>query len=273
MSAPWRQRLHDGLRETGSPLLWGEDEVVPAASLWMGMRLWVKRARAAGLVPEDRVVLCTEDHPAFVMAVLAALWERWDLWILPPGTDPAVALERTGARVVVTDTPTPLSWAVEGRIGPADAVVVHGEPTGCSPGLTFASADGVPHPQSSPEALAAEVDRWAATLDREGGAAVSVLCWHEPLGMAADLLANLATAKDVFRLRDPDPGRLVELLGRFDRPHLTADVKRFVGLMAREAGREAVAALGRGVVVGPGAQQVVGELRASMPKAPLVGIG
>lgn len=108
-SNPWHDRLYRRFRDQPYPLFVFEDRIIPAASVWTGCRRWVKLFRSLGLRPGERIVLACEPSPAFMMVLLAGLWERVTICVSPSIRADAGAdelLDTLDARAVITDSPS-----------------------------------------------------------------------------------------------------------------------------------------------------------------------
>lgn len=79
--------LIQNLKENAYPVFSFEDRVIPAASIWTASRAWVNHFRKIGLKAGDRVVLKLPESPAFIAIIIAAIWEKITLCILPPSEE------------------------------------------------------------------------------------------------------------------------------------------------------------------------------------------
>lgn len=71
-----RDTLFGALRDRAHPVLVFPDQVIPAASLWVVMRLWLDTFRAAKLVEGAALAFAPACNPAGIGALLAAAWEN-----------------------------------------------------------------------------------------------------------------------------------------------------------------------------------------------------
>ncbi len=222
-----REMLYDSLRAKPSPLFAFGNGIIPGASVWTGTRMWCKQFREMGLSAGDRVLLCVEPSPAFVMVLVACLWEGLSLVVLDPAADaPAVQRE------------------LDARIAVVDADVLHRHPEmKNAPGVLVPQLAGEPREQCTTAAASGRLPatpdirlwlRSAGTsgqstwwgmstenllsilmshqphLNIDGQSVLSVLPWHQAAGLLRDLLP--AIFGKCMIVRDPRGGRDIELL-------------------------------------------------------------
>ncbi len=256
--SPWQDRLYRRFRGQAYPLMAFRDGVIPAASLWAGMRLWCAAFRSAGLVQGDRVVLALPPSPAFVMVLLAALWEGLTLAPLDPKFNAEQVSNDLDARLVVGGEQTPGAWQPD----------VCGLPP-ANPGL-LRPAHSIPTPEArlllqtsgttnlprwialSDANLFAVLDSHRDHLNLRGARMLSALPWHHAFGLILDLLAALLAGAEIVRA--PKGGRdiahLLHLMQREQTTHFSAVPLVMQRMIESEAGQDLLRSLRGGVVGG-----------------------
>ncbi|MDC0254071.1 hypothetical protein OAK75_04180 [Bacteriovoracales bacterium] len=78
----WKDLIYDSVKERDCPLIVSEkEEVIPAKSLWLEIRRWVKIFREYGLTKGDRISLEMTDLFTYLGALLAGIWEEHQIII------------------------------------------------------------------------------------------------------------------------------------------------------------------------------------------------
>ncbi len=266
--AVWRAPLRARLRDQPLPLVWTPDGLVPAATLWTGARLWTAWLRAHGVEAGDRLVCALPPGPAFVMVLVAALWDGLTFVPVAPSAAAADVVEAVDARLAVV--------APGGRGGAGlVAVDAAGGPPSATPGATPGAPTllrprrGPPTPEArfllqtsgttgAPRRVAlsdanvrAVLDSHLPLLGLRGATVLSVLPWHHAFGLVLELLPALLAGAEV--VRDPsggrDPAAMLAVAAEHPVTHLSA-VPHTVRLLAAADGGRALLARLRGGVVG-----------------------
>jgi acyl-CoA synthetase (AMP-forming)/AMP-acid ligase II len=254
----WRRPLHAALRGRALPLVWTVDGLVPAATLWSGARRWVAWVRGAGLAPGDRLVCALPPGPAFVMVLVAALWEELTFVPVPASADPAPVAREIDARVVVAARGAPGVVCPDAAGVPA-AGAVHVGATAAPPTpearllLRTSGTGGAPRWIALSDAnLCAVLESHRPHLPLASAVVLSVLPWHHAFGLVLELLPSLLAGAEL--LRDPsggrDAGSMLDVAAAHPVTHLHA-VPRTITLLTDDArGRALLAGLAGGVVGG-----------------------
>ncbi len=256
--SPWQDRLYRRLREQAYPLMAFSDGVIPAASLWAGMRLWCAAFRSEGLVPGDRVVLALPPSPAFVMVLLAALWEGLTLAPLDPKLSAEQALNDLDARLAVSEERMPGAWQPDAcGVPPSNRGLLrpaHSPPTPDARLLLQTSGTtNLPRWIAlSDTNLFAVLDSHRDPLNLRGARALSALPWHHAFGLILDLLPALLAGAEIVRA--PDGGRdiahLLHLMEREQTTHFSAVPLVVQRMAATNEGQNLLQGLNGGVVGG-----------------------
>ncbi len=301
----WKSAFYHTLRDQPYPLLVFDRNVVPAASLWTGARLWVRAFRAAGLGPGDRVVLAVPPSPEFLYVMIAALSERLCLAPIVVHDEDLtrpdfladvqrIVTEEADARLAVVRGNGTKSaeyiWATDaGGLPPAC-----NEPAGESfelPQLRSSTQPAQPDLRlllrtsgstAQPRLVALTDANLFAVLmshqkvlrDSAGDDGIprvlSVLPWAHAFGLMIDLLPALLSRAEI--VRDPQAGRSTRsILSRaqeHDITHLSGVPLIFRRLFADADGRALVRRLRGGVIGGaPVTSSLARELRSTRLRA------
>jgi acyl-CoA synthetase (AMP-forming)/AMP-acid ligase II len=248
--ARWRAPLYARLRDRPLPLVWTVDGLVPAASLWAGARLWTRWLRARGLGPGDRLVCALPPGPAFVMVLVAALWDGLTFVPVPPAVDPAAVRDAVDARLAIAErgdgpglvVPGPPGTPPEAG-GEAAAPPARGAPTLDARFLlqTSGTTGARRWIALSDANVHAVLASHAAPLGLDGATLLSVLPWHHAFGLVLELLPALLAGAEL--IRDPSGGRDAASLLAVAREHAATHlhaVPHTVRLLAGHADGEAL---------------------------------
>lgn len=227
---PWHDLLYGRLRDEALPALILDDSITPAGSLWSGSRLWTDAFRHTDLQAGDRLVVALPPSPAFVQALVAALWEGLSVALASPSDDIGNLLETLDARAAVTSSAAPHSFVAHERAGPESSPDPLRDATSArSPDVRFLLRT------SGTTGTA----RWVALSDRnvlsvlashlphlslKDARVLSVLPWAHAFGLVLDFFPALLSGAEL--IRDPHGGRrpdhLIDLHKSWGTTHLSA---------------------------------------------------
>jgi acyl-CoA synthetase (AMP-forming)/AMP-acid ligase II len=234
--------------------------------------------RALGLAPGDRVVCALSPGPAFVMLLVAALWEELTFVPVPAAADLDRLTSELHPALVVAERPA---------VG-----VACPDPAGAPPGVLPRAGDAAPPTRDARFLLQTSgttgAARWIALSDANvhavlashraqlglGGAVLlSVLPWHHAFGLVLELLPALLDGAELLRV--PSGGRDVNALLAVAASHPVTHlhtVPHTARLLAERAdGRALLERLTGGLI---GGAPISGELAAALARTRLrVGYG
>jgi len=275
----WKRLLYARLRDAPYPLVVFDHTTLPAASLWVTMRHWVKAFRRRGLTAGNRLVLALPPSPAFLAVMTAALWERLTLALAPPSADLPAVMATLDARAGVGTRPAAGIWTTTPAGLPA------------TPPCSLRPTQAPPHPNVrfllrtsgttgpgrwiglSDANVHAVLNSHRPHLDRAGAQVLSVLPWHHAFGLVLDLWPALLAGATL--IREPSGGRDSASILRWGRTfaatHLSAVPLTLERLAATAQGRRFLQRLDGGVV---GGAPVAGALAEALATTSLrVGYG
>ncbi|MCB1191099.1 MAG: acyl--CoA ligase [Leptospiraceae bacterium] len=77
----WKKSIYLTLKDKPYPIFIFKNTIVPAASVWSGMRVWVDFFRSMGLNKGTRILLSLPPSPGFLYIFFASFWEGFSLAI------------------------------------------------------------------------------------------------------------------------------------------------------------------------------------------------
>lgn len=267
--APMRELLHARFRGRSTPVLAGDGWATPAASIWAGTRLWVKRFRSLGLRAGDRVVIASPPGPGLLMPLLACWWGGLAAALTDPPADadslPVRLLESLDARLLIAPgargphvighdragCPLDIAPANDARARPA----TFRETDHADPIALLMRTSGTTAPSRwialSHTNVLANLHTHAEAMGLSGATVLSVLPWSHAFGLLIDALPALLRGATV--VVDPpsarDPHRALRTIADNGVTHLS-----MVPLQARRlletAGGEATLRALRGGIIG-----------------------
>lgn len=232
----FKERLILKLKEQPYPLFSFSDTLLPAASLWAGLRMWTHFFRQLELQKGDRIALYANESPLFLYVSLAALWEEITLILLPKNEQPQAAAQQLDARLLIlpkqTNSPT------EAWIAQADT---HGMPPEKAPQCRITqrkshsdaalilrssgSSGNARWSQLSLRGLLTVVDSHLPKLAlSEEARVLSILPWSHCFGFVLDLLPALFSKAEVHRRADygKNTQALIDQINELQPVHLNA---------------------------------------------------
>lgn len=275
----WRALLYERFREQSRPLVAFDSEtIMPAASLWTGARAWIDVFRSAGLTAGDRLIVALPPSPAFLQILLAALWDRLTLALLPPRDGSGVGLssimDALDACAVVTPEASEACWTAS----PAGNPIKGARPLRPSTGPRTPDARLLLRTSGTTGAGYRGRGRWIALSDPNIWAVLqshrpklahgpttrvlSVLPWHHAFGLIIDLLPALLDGATV--VRDPAGGRDTASLLQYGRQwsvtHCAMVPLTATRLAADAGGRTFLQGLAGGVIGGAAVPRALADV-------------
>lgn len=258
----WRNLFAERLRGQPVPLFHFGDLVLPAASLWTAKRYWVKSFRAMGLEAGDRIAFAAKPGPGLLGAMLAAIWERLTLVMLPPKLDVASVMNEIDCRACIVDEENPtdddiVHWRltrqpiVEEATGELRNTLAPRSPETRFLLQTSGSTGSPRWVALSDVNVLSVIQSHRAALGLSGLRVGSILPWHHAFGLIIGLFPALLDAELIYR--DPSGGRdmdsVIDAIRMFDLQHVDM-VPRQARALAQAPDAEELLALGLGGVIG-----------------------
>ena len=220
-----KNELYNRLSEKPEPIFIFQDSLIPAATIWVGVRAWVKFFRESNLIRGDRIILSYPESPAFIHILFASIWEKLTLIILKPNQADEDTLNLLDAKFIVTDSDLPFSIKPDGMGMPPETKKFRSSVSQTYAEVRFIlqSSGSTGNPKFvgiSEEAVFNAIQTHAKIFDSTKNTALSVLPWSHCFGLVLDLL--LSTFHCEIVIRDQDSGKnLDSLIGYFEKYNIT----------------------------------------------------
>lgn len=78
----WRQVIYENFKDQPYPMFIFENTIIPAASVWNGIRVWIRFFRSLNLKMGTRILLALPPCPAFLFVFFASFWENLTIVVL-----------------------------------------------------------------------------------------------------------------------------------------------------------------------------------------------
>ncbi|MDF3821341.1 hypothetical protein P3G55_15665 [Leptospira sp. 96542] len=80
----WKKILFELLPNRPQPLLCHENTILSAAAIWAYLKIWKDEFRKHANQSKKSIVISLEPSPEWVIVFLAALWENFSIFMIPP---------------------------------------------------------------------------------------------------------------------------------------------------------------------------------------------
>jgi tyrosine ammonia-lyase len=205
----WQEMIFSRFKQEGYPLFIFDNQIMPAASLWTGSRLWCDAFRTHQIGRGDRIVLALPPSIEFIQVMLAGLWEGVSFVLCPPDANQAAqAALQTDATVIISNGEG--HWNPNGICGPS------GDPTkretvhAPSPDVRFLlRGTGTTKPKDAePRWICLSDENIWSVLDshipalgllEQESRVLSTLPWHHAFGLVLELLPAMIVGTEIWR--------------------------------------------------------------------------
>lgn len=290
---PWRRRLRASLFMKADPIFVFPERIIPGASVWRGARLWTLAFRAAGLQRGDRVILALEPSPAFLMVLVAALWDGLTLVLASPEAanrseelldemDARLMVGGSGQHCVVPDADSGPPEVIDGlrtcrgeRTPDVCMMLRTSGTTGAGKWMALSTRNIMSVLECHIPLLgfgeAIPVDADAEVEEASGGngaVMLSLLPWHHAFGLIINLLPAMFGGAMIVReaSNGRDAGSILRAAETYRPTHMSMVPLQAERLAELPEGRELLASLTGGIV---GGAQVRPDLAALLAETNL----
>jgi tyrosine ammonia-lyase len=262
----WQEMIFSRFKQEGYPLFIFDNQIMPAASLWTGSRLWCDAFRAHQIGQGTRVVLALPPSIEFIQVMLAGLWEGVSFVLCPPDStnapdQAAQAARQTDATVIISNGEG--HWNPSGICGPS------GDPVKCktvhapSPDVRFLlRGTGTTKPKNAATRwiCLSDANIWsvldthipALNLKEQESRVLSTLPWHHAFGLILELLPAMIVGTEIWRpstgARDIDA--LIKTAKDCEATHFFAVPLTIRRLLAHPEGASFLQSLEGGIIGG-----------------------
>lgn len=254
-----RELLFERLKDKPHPLFVFNDTIIPAATIWIGVRAWVNFFREIGIKSGDRILLAYPESPAFVHILYAAIWEKLTICIIKADNFDLSLVEKLDVRLAINTNnfanvinpcamgmpPTNLSERLrecQSSNFPDVRFILQSSGTTGNPKFICLTEDGINGIIRS-HSLIFETDKIVA---------LSVLPWSHCFGLVLDLF--LCTFNSECIVRDPHNGKNIESIlsyfKKYEITHFSSVPLTIERILETDRGKSLLTALSSGIIGG-----------------------
>jgi long-subunit acyl-CoA synthetase (AMP-forming) len=262
----FKNKLYNRLAEKPHPLFVFHDTVIPAATIWVGVRAWTKYFRELGLNAGDRILLAYPESPAFVHIVFAAIWEKLTLVILRPDTLDNALIEKLDVRLVITSKDFPYSVSPDTMGMPPDKIELRHSSQEKYPDVRFIlqSSGSTGNPKLvclSEKGILSVIHTHSKVFESKTAVVLSILPWSHCFGLVLDLFLSTFNADSI--VRDAESGRNLDSLfsnsKKYNITYLSSVPLILERILQRANGKSFLHSLESGIVGGAPISNLLAE--------------
>ncbi len=266
-----RDELYNQLAEKPHPIFVFQNNLIPAATIWVGVKAWVNYFRELKLESGDRIILSYPESPAFVHIVFACIWEGLTLIILKPDSENLEPLEFFDAKLIITAKEIPYSIQPDNMGMPQSAKELRKTKKNRNPEIRFIlqSSGSTGHPKFiclAEDAVFNVIETHAKIFESNKNSVLSALPWSHCFGLVLDLL--LCTFYSEVIIRDSEGGRsldnLFENFKKYEINHFSSVPLLIERILQKQGGLEFLQNLSSGIIGGaPISSMIADKLKNS----------
>ena len=252
-----REKLYNRLSEKPHPLFVFKNSIIPAATIWVGVRAWVKVFREHKIEPGDRIILSYEESPAFVHIVFASIWEGLTLIILKPNSIHDKSIEFFDAKLIISGQSIPYSIQPDNMGLPQEEIEIRKTYLAKSIQTRFilqtsGSTGNSKFVCLEEDAIYNVIQTHSKIFESNKTSALSILPWSHCFGLVLDLL--MCTMYSEMIVRDPESGKrtepILELFAKYETNHFSSVPLVIERILQNENGLELLQKLQSGIIGG-----------------------
>ncbi len=262
----FKNLLYNQLAEKPHPLFVFHDTVIPAATIWIGVRAWMKYFREIGLNNGDRILLAYPESPAFVHIVFAAIWEKLTLVILRPDTPDNALIETLDVRLVITSKISAYSICPDTMGMPSGIIELRESQKQKYPEVRFIlqSSGSTGNPKLvclTEKGILSVIHTHSKAFESKSAVVLSILPWGHCFGLVLDLLISTFNAECI--VRDMENGKNLDLIcinaKKYNVSHLSSVPLVLERILQRPNGKSFLQSLASGIVGGAPISNLLAE--------------
>lgn len=262
----FKNKLYNRLAEKPHPLFIFHDTVIPAATIWVGVRAWTKYFREIGLNPGDRILLAYPESPAFVHIVFASIWEKLTLAVIRPDTLDNALIEKLDVRLVITSKDFPYSISPDTMGMPPGIIELRQSQKEKYPEVRFilqsSGSTGNPKLVCLTEiGILSVIHTHNKVFESKSAVVLSILPWTHCFGLVLDLFLSTFNADSI--VRDPESGRNLDSIftnsKKYRITHLSSVPLVLERILQRSNGKSFLQSLESGIVGGAPISNLLAE--------------
>jgi len=253
-------QLYERLANKPYPLFVFNDTIIPAATIWVGIRAWSKYFKELGLSSGDRIILSYPESPAFVHILFASILEKLTLVILRPDNLDLSQIIDLDVRLVITSKDSPYSIKPDLMGMPPEKIELRNSEISRTPEVRFIlqSSGSTGNPKFiclTEEGILSVIRSHCKvfeTSQQVETTVLSILPWSHCFGLVLDLLLSTFYAECI--IRDPENGKNIDsilyFLEKKDITYLSGVPLTFEKILQRPRGKELLYSLHSGIIGG-----------------------
>ena len=253
LNTRWQNELYAQIKERPNRLYLTPERIVPLGSIWSGSRKWMRRLRASGLRPGDRILVEAVPSATSINLLICALWDQYTLCPVNPGTDLELHKRTVDPKIVLS--PRLETWHEEGGCDESDLLALQDtqHPANAEIRLilqTSGTTGTAKRVAISDEGIWANIDAHRNALNLSQKRMASILPWHHAFGLILDLLIGLLDAEEIVRITDSgrDINALIKLCKELEIQHLSCVPMTIKKIVEHPDGLDFLEGLAGGIV-------------------------
>ncbi|MBP9886798.1 MAG: acyl--CoA ligase [Leptospiraceae bacterium] len=262
-------QLYERLANKPYPLFVFNDIIIPAATIWVGIRAWSKYFRELGLTTGDRIILSYPESPAFVHILFASILEKLTLVILRPDNLDISQITDLDVKLVITSKDSPYSIKPDLMGMPPEKIELRNSEINRVPDIRFIlqSSGSTGNPKFiclTEEGILSVIRSHNRVFEIGRGhetVVLSILPWSHCFGLVLDLLLSTFYADCI--IRDPENGKNIDSILYFiekkEITHLSGVPLTFEKVLHLPRGKELLYSLHSGIIGGAPISKLLSE--------------
>ncbi|MDX1959363.1 MAG: AMP-binding protein [Leptospiraceae bacterium] len=254
-----RNKIYKTFFEKPEPLFIFEDIILPAATVWVGVREWIKFFRMNSLSEGDRVYLSMSPKPTFIYVLLASFWERISLVIDSTELENENSVQEYDCTIGIQTIENRYNVKIDENSGLPfnDTIVKREYRLEKSNGiLLFLKTSGSTNNPKliglSEENIISVLDSHIPLLGKKNSSMLSILPWHHAFGLIIDLLSGMFESSLIVRdvSNGKDPIKQIEQIKRWNLDSVSGVPLQFDRILSSIEGDSTLQKIRSGVIGG-----------------------
>ncbi|HMV41152.1 MAG TPA: class I adenylate-forming enzyme family protein [Leptospiraceae bacterium] len=254
---PLQDLIFERLKEKPHPLFIFKDTIIPAATIWIGVRAWVNFFRENGIKSGDRILLAYPESPAFLHILYAAIWEKLTIAIIRADNLDLPHINKIKPSLIISNKQIENSISPDEMGMPPKRININKKEIPSDPKIRFIlqSSGSTGNPKYiclSEESIEHVIQTHSKIIESSKSISLSILPWSHCFGLVLDLF--LTTFYSDTIIRDSRSGRDIDsIFENFEKYHVThfSSVPLVIErILAKEKGIQLLSSLESGIIGG-----------------------
>ena len=262
----FKNLIYNRLSRKPHPLFIFNDTVIPAATIWVGVKAWSNYFRELGLGEGDRVILCYPESPAFVHVLFAAIWEKLTLCIIRPDNWNQALVEDLDVKLVITSKESAYKTCPDTMGMPESKIELRKTNREKYSEVRFIlqSSGSTGNPKFiclTEKGILSVIHTHSKVFESNDTVTLSILPWSHAFGLVLDLLLSTFYADCI--VRDPENGKNLDSLfsnvEKYKVTHLSSVPLVLERILQKPNGKDFLDSLESGIVGGAPISSMLAE--------------